>query len=92
MGGYTVEIRTGIGTDRNTLHTWLQITRPDGTKEAWGFHPRTDNLGNILYGPGEVRQEDTMKPYTATSGPLSITSDQYNQLMANISEMVANAG
>ena len=40
MGGYTVEIRTGILTKQNKLHTWLQITHPDGTKEAWGFSPR----------------------------------------------------
>jgi len=40
MGGYTVEIRTGILTEQNKLRTWLQNTNPDGTKEAWGFSPR----------------------------------------------------
>jgi hypothetical protein len=47
MSGYTVEIRTAIGTNQNLMHTWLQITCPDGSQEAYGFYPETDSFGNI---------------------------------------------
>lgn len=39
MGGYTVEARTGILTNDNTIHSWLHITTTDGTIEAYGFYP-----------------------------------------------------
>ncbi|NCN89690.1 MAG: hemolysin, partial [Gallionella sp.] len=82
MSGYTVEVRTGILTGANDLHTWLYITKPDGSREAWGFHPAPD--GNILYGPGDVQAESVTKQYTSTSGPLSLTQNQYDALMNNI--------
>jgi len=90
MSGYTIEIRTGVRTEDHKTHTWLQITNPDGSMEAWGFHPATNGLGNIIYGPGDIQSEDTTKEYTATSGPLYMTEDQYNSLMSNITAMVAN--
>jgi hypothetical protein len=88
MSGYTVEVRTGILTGEHVLHTWLVITHPDGTKEAWGFHPATDSAGNILYGPGDVRPENPEAPSTATSGPLDLTQEQYESLMDHIAAEV----
>jgi len=89
MNGYTVEVRTGIRNGEHIFHTWLQITKPDGTLEAWGLHPATDSLGNIIYGPGSIQPEDTRSGYTATSGPLYMTDAQYQQLSSNIAAQVA---
>lgn len=65
MSSYTVEVRTAILEDSHDLHTWLYIIKPDGSKEAWGFYPKTDSLGNIIYGDGEVRSE-TFKTISLT--------------------------
>jgi hypothetical protein len=92
MSTYQVEIRTGILTGSYTLHTWLHITKPDGSAEAWGLYPAERTLTNLAYGPGDLRQErlSASDKYTGTSGPLSITPDQYSNLMANIAAMDAN--
>jgi hypothetical protein len=89
---YTVEVRTGILTESTNLHTWLHITKPDGTSEAWGFYPETDSFGNIIYGAGDVRQESPTSDadYTATSGPLYLTDYQYQALMDHIAAQDAN--
>lgn len=84
MSGYTVEVRTGILAGGYDLHTWLHITKPDGTAEAWGLHPATDSLGNIIKGPGDVRPENIGSRYTATSGPLPMSQDEYSTLVSNI--------
>jgi len=47
MSEYTVEVRTGILTNDNDLHSWLHITRPDGSVEAWGFYPKEDTQKKI---------------------------------------------
>lgn len=61
MSGYTVEVRTGILTNDNTIHSWIHITKPDGAIEAYGFYPATDSLGNMISGPGVVKSEKTNK-------------------------------
>lgn len=48
MSGYAVEVHTGILTGEHNLHTWLNITKPDGGTEAWGFYPKTDSAGERL--------------------------------------------
>lgn len=88
MSGYTAEVRTGILTGDHNLHTWLHLTRPDGSTEAWGFYPATDSAGNVLYGPGDVKPENPDSPYTATSGPISLTEAQYQSLKSNIASGV----
>jgi hypothetical protein len=89
MSGYTVEVRTGILTGDHNLHTWLHLTRPDGSTEAWGFYPATDSAGNVLYGPGDVKPENPRSRYTATSGPISLTEAQYQSLISHIASMDA---
>jgi len=86
MSGYTAEVRTGVLNGSHNLHTWLHITHPNGSVEAWGFYPSQDSFGNIIYGPGDVRPESVISSseYTSTSGPLSLTQDQYNSLVSNI--------
>ena len=84
MSGYTVEVRTAILTGGHQIHAWLQITHPDGTKEAWGFYPETDNLGNFIYGPGDVRAETVGSDFSSTSGPLQMTEQQFLSLSSNI--------
>lgn len=44
---YIVEIRTGILNAHVILHTWLHITRPDGTSEVWGLYPKTDSVQKL---------------------------------------------
>ena len=53
------------------------------------MHPATDSLGNIIYGPGNIQPENPRSSYTATSGPLQMSQDQYNSLAANIAAQVA---
>jgi len=76
MSGYSVEVCVGINTNENIIHTWLNITHPDGSKEAWGFHPAE----NMIYGKGEVQKEDPYKESSASSGQLPISVDEYNKL------------
>lgn len=90
MNGYTVEVRTAILNGDHNIHTWLQMNHPDGTKEAWGFYPATDSAGNMIYGPGDVRSEDTAGKYTASSGPLPVSEEQYQAMSKNIAAMDAN--
>lgn len=77
MSTFTIEIQTAIATDDHSLHTWIHITRPDGTKEAWGLYPKEDGIGNIIYGEGEVRFESTEKKYTSSTGPIEMNRDQF---------------
>lgn len=86
MGQYTVEIRTGLLTGSNIVHTWLHVTRADGGTEAYGFHPLEDSAGNVLYGPGDVQEESASKRYTGTSGPLTISETQYQALKSAIND------
>jgi len=51
---YTIEIRTAIGTADHKTHAWIYITHPDGKEDAWGLYPKSDNLGNIIYGEGRI--------------------------------------
>jgi hypothetical protein len=81
MSGYTVEVRTAILEEGHTIHTWLHITKPDGTGEAWGFYPKDITPGNIIYGDGEVRSEALDGEYSSSSGPISITEAEYNALI-----------
>ena len=69
MNVYEVEVRTGVLTDDNNLHTWLQIRHADGSEEAWGLHPEDgSDISNVLSGPGVIKKENADKDYTASSG------------------------
>lgn len=76
MSGYTVEVRTGILTGDHDLHTWLHITKPDGTAEAWGLHPATDSLktehSSSLPGGNEIAD---LGSFARTDGTTSIMAD-----------------
>jgi len=86
MSGYTVSINTGIATGQNIIHSWIEITKPDGAKEAWGFYPQESDVGNMIYGPGDVRPESPGATPTATSGPIPITESQYRDLSQYIQQ------
>ena len=86
MSGYTVQVNVGIGTSQNNIHSWLQINKPDGTSESYGFYPATNNVGNAIYGPGEVRQESSGASPTATSGPMPMSESQYRELSQYIKQ------
>ena len=77
MSGYSVQVNTGIGSGQYNVHTWIQINKPDGSSDAYGFYPAQSNVGNMIYGPGNVRSEPAGASPTATSGPMPITESQY---------------
>lgn len=83
MSGYTIEIRTGVNTEDHIAHTWVHVIRPDGSAEAWGFYPDSET-GNPYYGDGQIRSEDTEQDFTASSGPISITEEQYQEFTTNL--------
>ena len=82
---YTVEIRVDSYSSSNSTgfdlipHTFMVITGPDGIERGYGFAPEQTGL----FGDGNV-QDDTSHVYDASSGKLSITEDQYSQLMEYI--------
>jgi hypothetical protein len=86
MSGYNVQVNTGIVIGQYNIHTWIQINKPDGTSEAYGFYPKTDSLGNMIYGPGDVKPEPLGASPTGTSGPMPITESQYQELIQYIKQ------
>lgn len=80
MSGYTLSINTRIATGQNIIHSWIEITKPDGAKEAWGFYPKESDVGNMIYGPGDVRPESPGATLRVTSGPIPITESEYLDL------------
>ncbi|WP_409522859.1 hypothetical protein [Nitrincola sp. MINF-07-Sa-05] len=79
---YTVEIFVGVFTDNVNAHTWIGVTDSDGNTDYWGFHP-ADPLPSGLNGAGVVK-DDYGLTHTNSSGPLSITSQQYDALVEYI--------
>ena len=67
MSAYTVEVRTGILTGGHQFHTWLQITKPDGTLADAGVQSInvgytaqtvTDAQGNQILQAGQYTGAD----------------------------------
>jgi len=87
---YTVEVKAGVLIGETVLHTWLEITKTDGSKISYGFRPLETTLSNMISGPGNVVIEKPNLTENAASGPLSITEDQYNTLIANIESSIPN--
>jgi hypothetical protein len=52
--GYFVQVNVGVFSSTHGAHTWIVITKPDGTQEGWGLYPAVNSPGNIFYGPGIV--------------------------------------
>ena len=73
---YTVEVKVGLLSDNVTIHTWLEVTHPDGHTESWGFYPA--ETGN-LNGDGVVKS-DIGKESNVGSGPMPMTQEQYDAL------------
>ncbi len=80
MSGYSVQVNVGVATGQYNVHTWLQINSPGGGMEAYGFYPAENSLGNIIYGPGDVRVEPPGGVPSASSGEIAITESQYEAL------------
>lgn len=51
---YTVEVKAGVLIGETVLHTWLEITKTDGSKISYGFRPLETTLSNMISGPGNV--------------------------------------
>jgi len=88
MGHYSVEVRTGLFTGPHNIHTWLYITHPDGSAEAWGFYPSSlDYLVYPFTTPGDVKPENISDSYSASTGKIPISDSEYNSLVSYIAEM-----
>ncbi len=54
---YSVEVKAGVLIGETVLHTWLEITQPDGSKVTYGFRPKEETFSNMISGPGVVGPE-----------------------------------
>lgn len=82
---YTVELKSGFRTGDTNIHSFLTIKDPDGNEESWGFYPEELTIENIIDGPGEVKSDNDTAT-NATSGEITITEQQYNDLKGFIQD------
>ncbi|MCX7178266.1 MAG: hypothetical protein NTX56_05630, partial [Proteobacteria bacterium] len=84
----SVEIRIDTGGDDGIPHTFLVIDNGAGFVQAYGFGPA---VSGMPWGPGHVSDNSTHE-YQAhlSSGPIEISTEQYNELAAYINNSIAN--
>ena len=80
-----VEIRVDVFGEDGIPHTFLKVTNPDGSIDYFGFAPQQSGAP---FGPGEVFFED--HEYQFSSGEISLTQQQYINLMDGIAESIIN--
>jgi hypothetical protein len=73
-------------------HTFIVIKNGAGITQMYGFAPATS--GN-LWGAGQIFDESVshngdVHPWDYTTGPIQLTTDQYNKVVAEINNSIAN--
>ena len=83
----SVEIRVDTGGANGIPHTFMVIDNGAGFVQAYGFAP----VQTGLWGPGHVSDDNghEHQPHLS-SGPIEISAEQYNMLVAYINESIAN--
>lgn len=83
---YSVEVRTYIGASSSSLtpHTFLILTDSNGTEQGFGFAPEETGL----IGDGKI--DIKLHAADSTSGQMSLTEQQYLDLLEGIAKSYAN--
>ena len=74
-------------------HTYIVVNNGAGTQQMYGFAPATS--GN-LWGKGHIYDESVSGQdggphlWDHTTGPIEVTADQYNRVVAEINKAIAN--
>ena len=90
MATPTVEFRLDV---KGTPHTYIVIDNGNGVKQMYGFAPA---IKGQLWGKGKIYNEAISghegkeHPHDYTTGPIQITAEQYNRMVAEIKRAIAN--
>ena len=83
---YSVEVRVDTFADDVIPHTFIVLTDENGNKRGYGFAPETSHS---LQGNGKIF-DDTDHKYSATTGKIPLTQEQYQNMINYINESTAN--
>lgn len=74
MSGFGIGVHVDIGAPG---HTWIEVFRPDGSSEQWGYSSRDHEAS----GPGDLDREELKNRDRDWSSPTyEITEAQYNDI------------
>lgn len=83
---YSVEVRVDTFADDVIPHTFIVLTDENGNKRGYGFAPE---ISHSLQGNGKIF-DDTDHKYSAITGKIPITQEQYQNMINYINESTAN--
>lgn len=72
----TVQVSVGF-TPSDMIHTWVDITGPDGITHGYGFYP----TGNILGSPGEIKDDTQFEDVASTTAVKVFTLVDANEFL-----------
>jgi Ca2+-binding RTX toxin-like protein len=90
MGTPTIEFRLDV---TGTPHTYIVINNGSGVEQMYGFAPAT---AGQLWGKGKIYNEaisgknGRSHEHDYTTGPIQLTVEQYNRVVAEINRAIAN--